>query len=110
MTMIPGAIGEASQDPWPGSPAGASTSPDARWRIVDRPTIETYGLRSVSEAVGARGRIHDHRLLFGEKPVRGQRGGRQPNFSNRVLVMIEGVPACHTSTGEGSLDRVSISG
>lgn len=75
--------------------------------VVDREMIERYQFRSVAEALMVvSGATVTRTYLKRNLPT--LRGILQDHYANKVLVMIEGVPAWNAVTGESSLDRVDI--
>ncbi len=75
--------------------------------VIDRDTIERYGYSSVSEAMENAPGVMIWRTYFMQHvPV--FRGGLQEHYANKILVMINNVPAWNAVTGEGDLDRVAI--
>jgi outer membrane receptor protein involved in Fe transport len=75
--------------------------------VIDRESIERYNFLSLAEALRVLagfdvGRTH----LKREVPT--SRGILQEHYSNKVLLMIDNVPAWNAVTGEASLDRIAI--
>lgn len=75
--------------------------------VIDREAIERYGFQSVAEALQTVAGVMVWRT-FSMQHIPIFRGALQENFANKVLVMIDNVPAWHAVTGEGDIDRVGI--
>ena len=75
--------------------------------IIDRATIETYGFRTVSEAVTTLAGVAVMRTYL-KRNLPTIRGVLQDLYADKVLVLIDGVPSWHAVTGEGNLDRIDI--
>lgn len=75
--------------------------------VIDRKMIEAYNYRSVADALQSVAGVMVWRTyLMQNMPT--FRGALQEHYANKVLVMIDNVPAWHAVTGEGDLDRVGI--
>ncbi len=75
--------------------------------ILDRASLQLYGFRRVSEALETLAGVSVMRThLKRQVPV--LRGVLQDHYANKVLVLIDGLPAWNAVTGEGSLERLSI--
>jgi len=75
--------------------------------VVDKETIKRFNYTSISEALNSIAGISVMRTYL-KRNLPTSRGILQDNYANKVLVMINNVPAWHASTGEGNLDRVDI--
>lgn len=75
--------------------------------IIDRATIERYGFQSVAEALQTVAGVMVWRT-YAMQHVPTFRGALQENYADKVLVMIDNVPAWNAVTGEGDIDRVGI--
>lgn len=75
--------------------------------VIDREQIERYNYESVSDALQTIAGVMIWRT-YAMQRVPTFRGGLQEHYANKVLVMINNVPAWHAVTGEGDLDRVDI--
>lgn len=89
-----------------GRPADVFSAPSAV-SVIDRRTIERYGFTRVSQALTTLAGVSVLRthLKQGSPTVRGI---LQDHYANKVLVLIDGVPAWMAVTGEGNLDRIDI--
>lgn len=75
--------------------------------VIDREMIERYNYESVADALhGVAGVMVLRTYLMQHIPT--FRGALQEHYANKVLVMINNVPAWHAVTGEGDIDRVGI--
>lgn len=75
--------------------------------VIDRKMIEAYNYRSVADALQSVAGVMVWRTyIMQNMPT--FRGALQEHYANKVLVMIDNVPAWHAVTGEGDLDRVGI--
>lgn len=76
--------------------------------VIDRATIERYDFASVSDAL----RIVPGVLVvnsFGIHNIVTFRGGLQPHYANKILVMLDNVPQYEANTGAATdVDRVGI--
>lgn len=75
--------------------------------VIDRRTIERYQFATVAEALETLPGVMVWRT-FARRNIPIFRGGLQEHFANKVLVMIDNVPAFNSHNGEGDLDRVGI--
>ncbi|MDX9719632.1 MAG: TonB-dependent receptor [Myxococcota bacterium] len=75
--------------------------------VIDRAQLELYGFESVSEAVEHVAGASVMRTHIKQR-IPTLRGVLQDHYANKVLVLLDGIPAWHAVTGEGNLDRVSI--
>ena len=75
--------------------------------VIDRTTISLYGFRHISEAIETLAGVSVMRTYL-KRNLPTIRGLVQDHYANKVLVLIDGVPAWLAVTGEGSLDRISI--
>ncbi|MEW6517618.1 MAG: TonB-dependent receptor plug domain-containing protein [candidate division FCPU426 bacterium] len=76
--------------------------------VIDRDMIKRFNFTTVSQAVETvAGFMAWRTYLKNRLPI--SRGLLQDHYANKVLVMINNVPAWHAVTGEGDLDRVDIS-
>ncbi len=75
--------------------------------VVDRATIERYGIRSISEALSLVPGFTVYRTYL-KNHLPTARGVLQTHYANKILVMINGVPTWHASTGEPNIDRIDI--
>lgn len=89
-----------------GRPADVFSAPSAV-SVIDRRAIERYGFTRVSQALTTLAGVSVMRthLKQGSPTVRGI---LQDHYANKVLVLIDGVPAWMAVTGEGNLDRIDI--
>lgn len=75
--------------------------------VIDRATLETYGFRTVTEAVTTLAGVGVMRTYL-KRGLPTIRGMLQDLYADKVLVLVDGVPSWHAITGEGNLDRVDI--
>ncbi|MBI3122954.1 MAG: TonB-dependent receptor [Ignavibacteriales bacterium] len=75
--------------------------------VIDKETIKRYNFTSIAEALNYVSGFSVTRSYL-KRNIPTSRGILQDNYANKVLVMINGTPAWHASTGEGNLDRVNI--
>jgi len=75
--------------------------------IIESSTIKRYGFTTVAEAVEVLAGISVPRTYL-KRDVITSRGILQDHYSNKILILIDGIPAWHGSTGEGNLSRVNI--
>ncbi|MCK5688509.1 TonB-dependent receptor plug domain-containing protein, partial [Myxococcota bacterium] len=75
--------------------------------VIDRSAIQSFGFTSVADAVERVAGVSVLRTYL-KRNIPTIRGVLQTHYANKVLVLIDGVPAWHAVTGEGSLDRVGI--
>lgn len=75
--------------------------------VIDRNMIEAYHYRSVADALQSVAGVMVWRTYLMQN-IPTFRGALQEHYANKVLVMIDSVPAWHAVTGEGDIDRVGI--
>ncbi|TPW14461.1 MAG: iron complex outermembrane recepter protein, partial [bacterium] len=75
--------------------------------VIDREMIRRYQFHSIAEAVETVAGFSVGRTYL-KRNLPTSRGILQDHYANKVLVMINGIPAWHAVTGEGSLDRIGI--
>ncbi len=75
--------------------------------IVDRKTIESYNFLTIQEALQTVGGFTVMRSYL-KRNLPTSRGITQDNYANKVLILINGVPAWNAVTGEGNLERIDI--
>lgn len=75
--------------------------------VIDRRMIERYQFATVAEALETLPGIMVWRT-FTRRTVPIFRGGLQEHHTNKILVMIDNVPAFNSHNGESDLDRVPI--
>jgi outer membrane receptor protein involved in Fe transport len=75
--------------------------------VIDRDMLEKYHFATVSEALSTVAGIMVTRTYFMDV-IPTARGILQENFTNKVLIMINNIPAWNPITGEGNVDRVGI--
>lgn len=75
--------------------------------VIDRKMIESYNYETVSDALQSVAGIMVWRTYLMQH-IPTFRGALQEHYANKVLVMIDNVPAWHAVTGEGDIDRVGI--
>lgn len=75
--------------------------------LVDRETIKRYNFTSISEALNYVSGFSVMRSYL-KRNIPTSRGVLQDSYANKVLIMINGIPVWHASTGEGNLDRIDI--
>lgn len=91
----------------------ASTRPETVFNsvsnvtVIDRRMIESYNYESVSDALQTVAGVLVWRT-YAMKHVVTFRGGLQEHYANKILVMINNVPAWNAVTGEADIDRVGI--
>jgi outer membrane receptor for ferrienterochelin and colicin len=91
----------------------ASTQPETVFNsvsnvtVVTREQIERYNYESVSDALQSVAGVMVWRTYVMQRTPT-FRGALQEHYANKVLVMINNVPAWHAVTGEGDIDRVGI--
>jgi outer membrane receptor protein involved in Fe transport len=75
--------------------------------VIDREMIERYNYESVADALQSVAGVMVWRTYLMQH-IPTFRGALQEHYANKVLVMINNVPAWHAVTGEGDIDRVGI--
>lgn len=75
--------------------------------VISREAIERYGFDSIAEALQTVAGVSVARTYL-MKRIPTIRGIQQEHYADKVLVMIDGVPAWNAVTGEGDIDRVGI--
>ncbi|MBI5246267.1 MAG: TonB-dependent receptor [Elusimicrobia bacterium] len=75
--------------------------------VIDREQIERYNYESVSDALQSVAGVTVWRT-YAMQRIPTFRGALQEHYANKVLVMINNIPAFHSVTGEGDIDRVGI--
>ncbi|SMF19080.1 TonB-dependent receptor plug domain-containing protein [Pseudobacteriovorax antillogorgiicola] len=91
----------------------SSTSPDTLLNspssvsVIDRYTIQEYNFQSISEAIETLAGVSVNRSYFSHN-LPAIRGILQDNFTNRVLILIDGVASWMSVTGHGELERINI--
>jgi len=75
--------------------------------VIDRDMLASHAFGSVSEALQVLAGVTVTRTYL-KRGIPVVRGVLQDHYANKVLVLIDGVPAWHPGTGEGNLDRVAI--
>jgi len=75
--------------------------------VIDRATIELYGLTSIEEALSTVAGVAIHRT-FETRDLPIIRGVLQDHATDKVLILINGVPSWMAVTGHGALDAVSL--
>jgi outer membrane receptor protein involved in Fe transport len=75
--------------------------------VISRETILRYGFLSLAEALRTLAGIDIGRTHL-KRDVPTSRGILQEHYSNKVLVMMNGVPAWNAVTGEASLERIDV--
>lgn len=75
--------------------------------VVDKETIKRYNFTSIAEALNYVSGFSVMRSYL-KRNVPTSRGVLQDSYANKVLIMINGTPVWHASTGEGNLDRIDI--
>lgn len=75
--------------------------------VIDRKMIENYNYESVADALQTVAGVMVWRT-YAMQHIPTFRGALQEHYANKVLVMIDNVPAWNTVTGEGDIDRVGI--
>lgn len=75
--------------------------------VIDRKMIESYNYESVADALQTVAGVMVWRT-YAMQHIPTFRGALQEHYANKVLVMIDNVPAWNTVTGEGDIDRVGI--
>lgn len=76
--------------------------------VIDKKTIDKYHFRSVTQAIQTLSNINVSRSYL-KRDIPVARGILQDHYANKVLVMINGIPAWNAVTGEGNLSRIDIS-
>lgn len=75
--------------------------------ILDRETLERFGVQSVAEAVElVSGMVINHPLWNRDIPT--SRGVLQESYANRLLLLVNGVTSWNVLTGDLNLARVDI--
>lgn len=75
--------------------------------VIDKSTIQKYGFQNVSEALTIVPGMSVYRNYF-RRNIPTSRGLTQYQYSNKVLLMINGVPTFGALNGEANIDRISI--
>lgn len=75
--------------------------------VIDRRMIESYNYESVADALQSVAGVMVWRT-YAMQHIPTFRGALQEHYANKVLVMIDNVPAWNAVTGEGDIDRVGI--
>ena len=75
--------------------------------VIDRQTILRYGFLSLAEALRVLAGVDVGRTHF-KRNVATSRGILQEHYSNKVLVLMNGVPAWNAVSGEASLERIDV--
>ncbi len=75
--------------------------------VVDRETLQQYGIRTVAEAVALVPGMASWRTAF-FRDVLTSRGVLEEHYSNRILFLIEGTPVWEASTGAVIPSRIPI--
>ncbi|MFI5345726.1 MAG: TonB-dependent receptor plug domain-containing protein [Elusimicrobiota bacterium] len=75
--------------------------------VIDRDTIDRYNFENVSDALQTVAGVMITRT-YSMQHIPTFRGALEEHYANKVLVMIENVPAWNAVTGEGDIDRVGI--
>lgn len=75
--------------------------------VIDRSMIENFNYESVADALQSVAGVMVWRT-YSMQHIPTFRGALQEHYANKVLVMIDNVPAWNTVTGEGDIDRVGI--
>jgi len=74
---------------------------------MDRQTLEKFGFRTIADAVDSRAGVSVQRTYFKQGMIVG-RGILEDLYANKNLVLIDGIPLWHATSGEPSLDRVGL--
>jgi len=75
--------------------------------IIDKQTIVNYNFQSIPEALQTVAGFSVMRTYL-KRNIPTSRGILQDHYANKVLVLINGIPAWNAVTGEGSLERIDI--
>jgi outer membrane receptor protein involved in Fe transport len=75
--------------------------------VIDREAIERYHFTSVARAIETLAGIDVVRTYFKQNVVTA-RGILEEHYANKILMMIDGVPAWNAITGEPIIDRIRI--
>ena len=75
--------------------------------VIDREMIKKYNFSSVPEALNLVAGFSVTRTYL-KRDLPTARGILQDHYANKVLVMINGIPTWHATTGESNLNRVNI--
>lgn len=75
--------------------------------VIDADTIRRYNLLSIAEALELVPGM-DVKRTYLKRNLATARGMLQDHYANKVLVLINGVPTWHASTGEGAFYRIPI--
>ncbi len=75
--------------------------------VIDRQALDRYHFTSVARAIETLAGMDVMRTYFKQNIVTG-RGILQEHYANKIVVMIDGVPAWNAVTGEAIIDRISI--
>lgn len=75
--------------------------------VIDAESIKRYNFISISEALNTVAGFSVMRTYI-KRNIPVSRGILQDHYANKVLVMINNVPAWNGNTGEGNLDRINI--
>lgn len=75
--------------------------------IINKQTILDYNFQSIKEAVQTVAGFSVTNTYV-KKNIPTSRGVLQDHYANKVLIMVNGIPAFHATTGEGNLDRFDI--
>ena len=75
--------------------------------VIDAETIKRFNFISVSEALNSVAGFSVMRTYL-KRDIPTSRGILQDNYANKVLIMINNIPAWNANTGEGNLDRINI--
>lgn len=75
--------------------------------VIDAETIRRFNFTSVAEALNTVSGFSVIRTYL-KRDIPISRGILQDNYANKVLVMINNIPAWNGNTGEGNLDRINI--
>lgn len=76
--------------------------------IINKSDLETFGYATLAEALETVAGISIYRSYF-KRDITTSRGILQDNYANKVLILINKIPAWHAVTGEGNLSRIAIS-
>lgn len=75
--------------------------------IINKQTILDYNFQSIKEAIQTVAGV-SMTSTYVKKNIPTSRGVLQGHYANKVLIMINGIPTFHATTGEGNLDRFDI--
>jgi len=75
--------------------------------IISRQQIESFNFGRVSEMLEVVAGVHIGRGFL-KRNVTTIRGVLQDNYSNKVLILVNGVPSWNAATGEGCIDMIGI--